>query len=100
MDLPDYSQLADRGRSRTLSITILTARPVSFWPSGLAESPLPLIGLVLRLSIAGLQLGLDVFGFNRLGMMRTMATAKDEGRGGVFLRAALAADLVTQRGVS
>lgn len=53
---------------------------MSFCHSGPVESPLPLIGLVLRLSIAELQLELDVLGFDRLGMMRTMSTA--EGGGG------------------
>lgn len=63
---------------------------MSFCLSGLAESPLLLIGLVPRLAAAELQLELelefDVCGFNRLGIMRTMSVIESRYMVGVPLK--------------
>lgn len=59
---------------RTRRMTTLRARPLSLRPSGLAESPLLRMGLVLRLLVVELVLELlEKPDFRRLGMMRTMA---------------------------
>jgi hypothetical protein len=52
----------------TFRITVLSIKPVSLRPSGLAESPLFLIGLALRLFVAELVFKRDD-DFRRCGMM-------------------------------
>lgn len=53
-------------------MTTFRTRLVSLRPSGLAESPLLRIGLVLRLLAAELAAELLVDAFSRFGMIRTM----------------------------
>lgn len=55
----------------TLSITIPSVSPVSLRPSGLAESPLFLIGLTERL-VVDVELFNRVDDLNRCGMIRTI----------------------------
>ena len=59
----------------TRRMTTLSTRPVSLRPSGLAESPLLLIGLAVRLCVVELAIEvLEKLGFRILGIMRTMVT--------------------------
>lgn len=63
--------MARGGGIHTFSMTTFNTNPVALRPSGLAESPLFLIGLTLRLFVVD---GLfeRVADFNRCGMMRTI----------------------------
>lgn len=60
------------GTIHTFSITMLSIKPVSFRPSGLAESPLLLIGLGLRILVAEPEVRFARVDFRRCGMIRTI----------------------------
>lgn len=72
--MDDLGNAQGHGSINTFSMTILRTKPVvSLRPSGLAESPLLLIGLGLRLIVAEPEVRFArVDDFRRCGMIRTM----------------------------
>lgn len=80
----------------TFKITVLSINPVSLRPSGLAESPLFLIGLALRLFAAEPLFKRDD-DFNRCGMMLTIFKRRDS-RGAGYVRGGWNGCSVVSRG--
>lgn len=77
--------LDNGGDHGTRRMTTLSARPLSLRPSGLAESPLLLMGLAFRLwavELAAELLEMPVL--SRLGMMRTMAKEGNRGAAAIY----------------